>query len=212
MIRNAAHIGNHSYRNSLGDTVSEKREAIYCSMVTIMDRIKQYSGKRCSFIVLDPVSLEIFENGYLMVKKTAEDQTADFYDYGTLFPVSHDRKLRLYVAKERPAGTMLFGTSYVNSDPLHFGRLHIVDFYNEDDIGGGNLLSYFENKVRSDVDKEELQKIFAYCNEGTLTDQANHWIETAAYYIWLEEGCPDGKDQEHWDRAYRMFLDRPDNQ
>lgn len=40
----------------------------------------------------------------------------------------------------------------------------------------------------------------------------SHWIEVAAYYIWLEEGCPHGRDQEHWDRALRQFLERPDNQ
>jgi hypothetical protein len=23
----------------------------------------------------------------------------------------------------------------------------------------------------------------------------------AAYFLWQQEGCPEGKDAEHWDRA-----------
>jgi len=26
-------------------------------------------------------------------------------------------------------------------------------------------------------------------------------IREIAYFIWLEEGCPGGRDQEHWQRA-----------
>jgi hypothetical protein len=31
-------------------------------------------------------------------------------------------------------------------------------------------------------------------------------LETAAYYIWLEEGRPHGKHEEHWHKA-RVQLD-----
>ncbi len=26
-------------------------------------------------------------------------------------------------------------------------------------------------------------------------------IREIAYFIWLEEGCPNGRDQDHWQRA-----------
>jgi hypothetical protein len=26
-------------------------------------------------------------------------------------------------------------------------------------------------------------------------------VSEAAYYLWLEEGCPEGKAEEHWHRA-----------
>ena len=32
------------------------------------------------------------------------------------------------------------------------------------------------------------------------------YIEKAAYYIWLNEGKPEGKEQEHWDRAANVKL------
>lgn len=44
-----------------------------------------------------------------------------------------------------------------------------------------------------------------------MSDEANEWIETAAYYIWLEEGCPEGRDKEHWNSALQMFLSRLDH-
>lgn len=33
-------------------------------------------------------------------------------------------------------------------------------------------------------------------------------VSEAAYYIWLEEGCPEGKSEEHWHRA-REALEPP---
>ena len=60
------------------------------------------------------------------------------------------------------------------------------------------------------VSDEDLRR-YAYSGD-TQAEQAAHWIEVAAYYIWLEEGCPHGRDQEHWAKAYQQFLERPDNQ
>jgi cobalamin biosynthesis Mg chelatase CobN len=31
------------------------------------------------------------------------------------------------------------------------------------------------------------------------------YIQTAAYYIWLEDGCPDGRDVEIWNEAARRY-------
>lgn len=44
-------------------------------------------------------------------------------------------------------------------------------------------------------------------SEVDLDEDALEWIETAAYYYWLQEGCPDGKHLEHWDRAYQLYHD-----
>lgn len=32
------------------------------------------------------------------------------------------------------------------------------------------------------------------------------YIETAAYYFWLNDGKPEGKDKEHWDKAENISL------
>ena len=34
-------------------------------------------------------------------------------------------------------------------------------------------------------------------------------IRQRAYRIWEDEGCPDGRDREHWDRAEREIDDKP---
>ncbi|RMD95357.1 MAG: DUF2934 domain-containing protein [Alphaproteobacteria bacterium] len=31
-------------------------------------------------------------------------------------------------------------------------------------------------------------------------------IAEAAYYLWLEEGCPDNRAEEHWHRARAMLA------
>ncbi|PWC94723.1 DUF2934 domain-containing protein [Azospirillum sp. TSO5] len=37
--------------------------------------------------------------------------------------------------------------------------------------------------------------------EGLLSGQRNRMIQERAYQIWQEEGCPEGREQEHWLRA-----------
>jgi hypothetical protein len=32
-------------------------------------------------------------------------------------------------------------------------------------------------------------------------DRLEQRIRERAYRIWLEEGCPDGRDEAHWERA-----------
>lgn len=34
-------------------------------------------------------------------------------------------------------------------------------------------------------------------------------IRERAFYIWIEEGRPEGKDKEHWARAERETADWP---
>lgn len=43
--------------------------------------------------------------------------------------------------------------------------------------------------------------------ESDFGEEALEWIETAAYYLWIQEGCPSGKDLEHWDRAANLYTD-----
>jgi hypothetical protein len=37
--------------------------------------------------------------------------------------------------------------------------------------------------------------------EAASGGDREHRIREIAYFIWLEEGCPSGRDQEHWQRA-----------
>lgn len=37
--------------------------------------------------------------------------------------------------------------------------------------------------------------------EGLLSGQRNRMIQERAYQIWQDEGCPEGREQEHWLRA-----------
>jgi hypothetical protein len=46
--------------------------------------------------------------------------------------------------------------------------------------------------------------------QGTEIDR-NEEIRQLAYRIWQEEGCPDGRDVEHWLRAQMIWeeMNRP---
>jgi hypothetical protein len=37
-------------------------------------------------------------------------------------------------------------------------------------------------------------------------------IRERAHQIWLDEGCPDGRDQEHWSRAEQEIIGERANQ
>ena len=37
-----------------------------------------------------------------------------------------------------------------------------------------------------------------------MTDRDNR-IREIAYFLWLEEGCPDGEAQRHWEAAESML-------
>lgn len=56
-------------------------------------------------------------------------------------------------------------------------------------------------------DQEELGLNEPHPSEPHLGENALDWIETAAYYMWLNDGCPDGHHLNHWDKAYRLFRD-----
>jgi hypothetical protein len=38
--------------------------------------------------------------------------------------------------------------------------------------------------------------------------QVETWIRERAYAIWQQEGCPDGREAQHWEQAAREILSR----
>lgn len=60
-----------------------------------------------------------------------------------------------------------------------------------------------------DLDPEEQEELglIPLGSEPHLSEDALKWIETAAYHLWLNEGCPDGHHLDHWDKAYRLYRE-----
>ena len=38
--------------------------------------------------------------------------------------------------------------------------------------------------------------------------QVETWIRERAYAIWQQEGCPEGREQQHWEQAAREVMSR----
>jgi hypothetical protein len=36
-----------------------------------------------------------------------------------------------------------------------------------------------------------------------MSDDREQWLQQRAYAIWETEGCPGGRDREHWEQAVR---------
>jgi hypothetical protein len=48
------------------------------------------------------------------------------------------------------------------------------------------------------------RKALAFAYDGpTFPDE---WCRVAAYFLWEQDGCPDGKDVEHWNNAKAELL------
>jgi hypothetical protein len=60
------------------------------------------------------------------------------------------------------------------------------------------------------IEEQEEMGLVDLGNEPHLCENTLEWIETAAYYLWLEEGCPDGEHLAHWNRAYNLFQEHCD--
>jgi DUF2934 family protein len=43
----------------------------------------------------------------------------------------------------------------------------------------------------------------------TMTDRDDR-IREIAYFLWLDEGCPDGEDERHWATAVALFESEPE--
>ena len=63
-----------------------------------------------------------------------------------------------------------------------------------------------------DIEEQEEMGLLSNQSEPHLSEPSLEWIETAAYYLWLEAGCPDGDHLKHWERAYQLFRECHDLQ
>ena len=44
---------------------------------------------------------------------------------------------------------------------------------------------------------------------GPATTDRNERIREIAYFMWLDEGCPEGEEQRHWTTAETMVESEP---
>jgi hypothetical protein len=45
---------------------------------------------------------------------------------------------------------------------------------------------------------------------GPTTTDRNERIREIAYYLWLDEGCPDGGAERHWTAAEILLVSEPE--
>jgi hypothetical protein len=43
----------------------------------------------------------------------------------------------------------------------------------------------------------------------TIVIDRNDWIREVAYFLWLEEGCPEGQEDRHWLAAEALLESDP---
>ena len=63
----------------------------------------------------------------------------------------------------------------------------------------GDLVAYMEDVIAKLVNHPE---------RGTLSadDEREQLIRKKAYYIWLDEGCPEGRSDTHWQVATQLVA------
>ena len=63
----------------------------------------------------------------------------------------------------------------------------------------GDLVAYMEDVIAKLVNHPE---------RGTLSadDEREQLIRKKAYYVWLDEGCPEGRADAHWQIATRLVA------
>ena len=63
----------------------------------------------------------------------------------------------------------------------------------------GDLVSYMEDVIA---------KLVNHSERGALSanDEREQLIRTKAYYIWLDEGCPEGRADSHWQVATQLVA------
>ena len=100
-----------------------------------------------------------------------------------------DRNLRLWVAIK----TMMGADSAVVPDFVRGNLLQLAD-----------RVTAFTAAVGRDFSPERVTQV-AEINlkiaQGLIESTLSQLIRDRAYYIWLESGCPEGRDQEHWGAA-----------
>ena len=60
----------------------------------------------------------------------------------------------------------------------------------------------------------ESNPIVDHTTTGRHSNGAHERITKAAYFIWVSQGCPEGKDEAHWHEAQQQLLreeGRPNN-
>ena len=63
----------------------------------------------------------------------------------------------------------------------------------------GDLVSYMEDVIAKLVNHPERGALSA-------NDEREQLIRTKAYYVWLDEGCPEGRADAHWQMATELFA------
>jgi hypothetical protein len=63
----------------------------------------------------------------------------------------------------------------------------------------GDLVSYMEDVIAKLVNHPERGALSA-------NDEREQLIRTKAYYIWLDEGCPEGRADWHWQVATQLVA------
>jgi DUF2934 family protein len=46
--------------------------------------------------------------------------------------------------------------------------------------------------------------------QGPATTDRNDRIREIAYFLWLDEGCPDGEEERHWTTAEALLKSEPE--
>ena len=65
----------------------------------------------------------------------------------------------------------------------------------------GDLVAYMEDVIAKLVNHPERGALSA-------NDEREQLIRTKAYYIWLDEGCPEGRADAHWQVATAASCNR----
>lgn len=54
--------------------------------------------------------------------------------------------------------------------------------------------------------RDELMTRSEAAPSNTTEDRREQRIRTRAFYIWLDEGCPEGRAEAHWDMATELVA------
>ena len=64
----------------------------------------------------------------------------------------------------------------------------------------GDLAAYMNSMIADLITRSE------NAPSNTLEDDREQRIRSKAYHIWLEEGCPQGRAEAHWDMATKLVA------
>jgi len=58
----------------------------------------------------------------------------------------------------------------------------------------------------SQTDNNESNPIVSHTTTDELSGAPHERIAEAAYFIWVSEGCPEGREAAHWQEAQQQLL------